>query len=345
MEKGTDIGTAKKYLKQILKLNHKSVLLWSSPGLGKSSICKQIANEFGWKFIDIRLPLLMPSDLMGLPFPDKERKRAKWLYPDFFPEPDSKENILILFDEIGNASMSVQNSCYRIILDRAVGEHYTFPKGVRMVAASNRETDKSGVGKFSSALSNRFIHFFIKPDVEAWKKWAWKNNINEKIIGFLQFNQKVFCVEPKIEEKAYPTPRTWHFVSDLMEAGIMDEDVIAGAVGVGACSEFFSYLEVYSRLPDIKNILAGRKERIYKEPDINYAISSSLVAQVSKKNIHNIFKYAERMPMEFHILTIRDITRKDVDVFKSHPKYQRWLDKYKWTYDDEEGDLKEAQES
>jgi len=330
------IGQAKSHLKKILRLNHKPVLLWSSPGIGKSSVCKQIAEEFGWRFIDIRLPLLMPSDLLGLPFPDKEKKRAKWLYPDFFPEPNSKENILILFDEIGNAPMTVQNGCYRIILDRSIGDHYKFPEGVRMVAASNRETDKSGVGKFNAALSNRFVHFFIEPNVESWKDWAWKNKINEKVIGFLKFKEGALCKKPNIEDKAYPTPRTWAMVSDFLNAGITDEDVIAGTIGKGMASEFFSYLEVYANLPDINKILKGDKVRVPSEPSTLFALSSSLVARADKKNVENIFKYAEKMPTEFHVLTIRDITRRDDSISRAYSKFQKWLDKYSKFYDNEQ---------
>lgn len=330
------IGDAKKYLKKILKQNHMPVLLWGSPGLGKSMICKQIAEEFGWKFIDIRLPLLMPSDLLGLPYPDPTHTKANWLYPSFFPDPNSKENILILFDEIGNASMSVQNSCYRIILDRSIGEHYKFPENVRMVAASNKETDKSGVGKFSAALANRFTHFFIEADLDSWKEWAFQNGINEKIIGFLNFKQTMLCKEPNIEDKAYPTPRAWEKVSKLLDWGIWDDDVIAGTVGKGTASEFFSYLEVYAKLPDINKILAGEKVEVPKEPSTLYALESSLAIKANKKNIENIFNYTERMPQEFQILTIRDIARKDDSIVRCLEKLSKWMSNNKKYFDDDE---------
>jgi len=312
------------------------VLLWGPPGIGKSDICKQVAEEFGWRFIDIRLPLLMPSDLLGLPYPDPTHTKANWLYPSFFPEPDTKENILILFDEIGNASMSVQNSCYKIILDRAVGEHYKFPSGVRMVAASNRETDRSGVGKFSAALANRFTHFFIEPDLDSWKSWALKNGINEKIIGFLGFKQNLLCKEPNMEDKAYPTPRSWAKVSQLLDWGIWDDEVISGTVGKGAATEFFSYIDVYANLPDMNKILAGEKVPVPKEPSTLYALSSSLVIKSDKKNIENIFNYAERMPAEFQILTIRDIARKDDSILRGLDKFIGWMNKNDIFFNDDD---------
>jgi len=314
--------------------------MWSSPGIGKSDICKQTAESFGWEFIDIRLPLLMPSDLMGLPYPDKEHKKANWLYPSFFPEENSKKKYLILFDEIGNASMAVQNSCYRIILDRAVGEHYKFPDGVKMVAASNHITDQSGVNRLSKALANRFTHFFVEPELEAWKDWAMKNKVNEKVIAFLGFKTNMLSQKPSIEDHAFPTPRSWTRVSDFLNANIASEGTIEGTVGKGAASEFFAYIEVYSRLPDIKAILAGRRVKMPKEPSVAYAVSSSLAMRAEPKNIENIFKFCEKeVDKEIEILTIRDIARKDDSILRHYKKFPKWLDKHSdyFDFDESEG--------
>ena len=157
------------------------------------------------------------------------------------------------------------------------------------------------------------------------------------VIGFLNFSQTMLCKEPKVEDKAYPTPRSWHKVSDLLNSGISDEDVIAGTIGKGAASEFFNYIEVYKDLPDIKKILAGEKIKMPKSPSVLYALSSSLVVRANEKNIDNIFKFSEGMLQEFHILTIRDIVRKDDDAktFKAYSRYQQWLNKYSRFYDDD----------
>jgi len=333
-----NIKNAKNNLKQILTQDqHLPVLMWSSPGIGKSQICEQIAAELKMDFIDIRLPLLMPSDLMGLPYPDKEHKKANWLYPSFFPDQDSKKNHLILFDEIGNATMSVQNSCYRIILDRAVGEHYKFPKGVKMVAASNLITDASGVNRLSKALANRFTHFFIEPELDSWKLWAMKNKINDKVIAFLNFKSDLLSKKPNTEDQAFPTPRSWSKVSDFLNAGIVNEGVIEGTIGNGAASEFFSYIEVYSGLPNINDILNGRKVSFKKEPSILYAISSSLAMRADSKNIKNIFKFCKKeVDKEIEILTIRDIARKDDKIVRAYSGFPKWLDEHGEYFDFDE---------
>ena len=59
--------------------------LWGAPGVGKSSIVKQIAEAQGLEFIDLRLALMDPTDLKGIPFFDKETHLALWAPPAFLP--------------------------------------------------------------------------------------------------------------------------------------------------------------------------------------------------------------------------------------------------------------------
>ena len=49
-----------------------TVMLWGPPGVGKSSIVRQIAAESGWGFLDLRLLLLNPIDLRGIPYPNRK---------------------------------------------------------------------------------------------------------------------------------------------------------------------------------------------------------------------------------------------------------------------------------
>ena len=56
------------------------VMIWGAPGIGKSTIVATIAKEEEIQVVDLRLSQLAPSDLRGLPVPDKETKTAHW-YP------------------------------------------------------------------------------------------------------------------------------------------------------------------------------------------------------------------------------------------------------------------------
>jgi hypothetical protein len=43
-------------------------MVWGPPGIGKSDIVAYVARELGRPLIDIRLPLLEPTDMRGIPY-------------------------------------------------------------------------------------------------------------------------------------------------------------------------------------------------------------------------------------------------------------------------------------
>ena len=67
------IAKAKKILTESVTRDDLPIMLWGVPGVGKSSIVRQVASSLDMDVIDIRLSLLAPTDFL-LPFPDKESK-------------------------------------------------------------------------------------------------------------------------------------------------------------------------------------------------------------------------------------------------------------------------------
>ena len=104
------------------------VMLWGPPGVGKSSIVRELAAREGIGFIDIRLSQREPVDLRGLPVPDRERGVVDWLLAGEWPrDPDSRG--ILLFDELTAADRSLQVAAYELILDRRLGDLYRLPPG------------------------------------------------------------------------------------------------------------------------------------------------------------------------------------------------------------------------
>ena len=155
--------------------------LWGAPGIGKSSIVKQIAKEKNIGFIDLRLALMDPTDLKGIPFYEKDSHTALWAPPAFLPR--EGEGILFL-DELNTAAPSVQASAYQLILDRRVGE-YELPDGWAIVSAGNREGDRGVTYRMPAPLANRFVHFEMDVDVDDWRFWAYKIELDERIISYI----------------------------------------------------------------------------------------------------------------------------------------------------------------
>ncbi|MEH2386545.1 MAG: AAA family ATPase [Nostoc sp.] len=74
----------KTYLDNLIRKNLQiSTMIWGPPGIGKSSIVGQIAQQSDMDFVDVRLSQLAPSDLRGLPV--AEDGISKWYPPEFLP--------------------------------------------------------------------------------------------------------------------------------------------------------------------------------------------------------------------------------------------------------------------
>jgi MoxR-like ATPase len=105
-----NISSAKELVYDVLKAKLVP-FLQSSPGIGKSSLAKQLAEENDLELIDVRLSQLDPTDLSGLPF--RKGDKAEYLPMNTFPlegesVPEGKEGFLLLLDEFNSAPMSVR---------------------------------------------------------------------------------------------------------------------------------------------------------------------------------------------------------------------------------------------
>ena len=87
----------------------------SSPGLGKSSIVRQIADEFSLELIDLRLSQCAPEDLQGLPWKVTHNgvTRSSFVPFDTFPlksdpVPPGKNGWILFLDEFNSSIKSVQ---------------------------------------------------------------------------------------------------------------------------------------------------------------------------------------------------------------------------------------------
>ncbi len=220
-----------------------------------SEIVKAIADEKGWELIDLRLSLLNPVDLRGLPVVNKEDRRADWYHPSFLPNGHNKKKGILFLDEINLAPLSVQAAAYQLILDKQIGD-YRFPKDWMMIAAGNRTEDRANVYKISAPLANRFAHFTIVPDFSTWREWA-VGKVRSEIIDFLIVRPALLFQMPREGDQAFPTPRSWTFLSSLLTAYRLDEGmssdiqhVVMGTIGASVGEEFLTHLETY----DLKDI-------------------------------------------------------------------------------------------
>jgi hypothetical protein len=272
------------------------VMIWGQPGIGKSEIVDSIAKKLNRPFIDIRLLLMDPTDLRGIPYKN-DNDEVVWAKPSQFPD-DLNDRSIIFIDEINAAPPSVQCAALQLVLNRRIGE-YVLPKGVAIVAAGNRESDRTSVNRMPSALANRFVHFNLTVVFNDWKEWAFNNNIRPDILGFLaSFEKYLNTFDPATNSKAYATPRTWTFVNKILNTSLSDHlkyKAISGTIGDGVCGEFRRFRKFTLNLPKPEEILTGTikklDENCRKEISLQHALSVSLTYKL--KSFYDLYKQSK----------------------------------------------------
>lgn len=249
-------------LKHAIKVKQ-PVFVHGTMGIGKSSIVRQIAKDLDREFIDIRLSQVDQTDLRGIPYFNPETKRMDYGIPSELPT-DPNSTAIIFLDEMNQASPAVSAAAYQLILDRRIGQ-YVLPKGVVIIAAGNKASDAGVNFKMPAPLANRFIHFELVINYDDWRDWAIEHRIHPSIIGYLEVNQhELYTFSPKSpDEKAFATPRTWEFVSNVLEDEEGNDslmtDMVSAAIGEGLALKFIAHRNLTYALPKPQDILAGNE--------------------------------------------------------------------------------------
>jgi hypothetical protein len=293
MAQSTDISVRQVGPKGAMKAIRKAIqtrrptFLWGPPGIGKSDVVKQIGEQAGREVIDVRLALWEPTDIKGIPYYNADQGKMVWAPPSELPT-DPESTAIIFLDELNSAPPAVQAAAYQLILNRAVGT-YKLPKGVDLVAAGNREGDRGVTYRMPAPLANRFLHLEAKVDFDDFQEWAVMNAVHPEVVGYVGFaKQDLYDFDPKSPSKAFATPRSWVFVSDLLKDDDCDIDtlhnLIAGAVGDGLAVKFMAHRKIAGRLPKAEDILKGKvKDLQIKEISAMYSLTVSLCYELKEQ--------------------------------------------------------------
>lgn len=284
----TSVQARRSLLKAFQK--KRPVFLWGPPGIGKSEIIEDITKELGGYMIDLRLGQMDPTDIRGVPFFNKDLVKMDWAEPIDLPTQELADQypiIVLFFDEMNSAAPAIQAAAYQLILNRRIGK-YVLPDNVVMVAAGNRESDKGVTFRMPTPLANRFIHQEMRVDFNAWQEWAVQNHIHKDVVGYISFaKQDLYDFDSKSASRAFATPRTWTFVSQLLEDEDTDEDtlmnMIAGTIGEGLAVKFMAHRRIAGKMPNPEDILSGKVDDLnVKEVSAMYSLVISMCYELRK---------------------------------------------------------------
>lgn len=310
------------------------VMIYGQPGIGKSDIVRQVADELKKEVIDVRLSQMDPVDLRGIPTIGKDGSTV-WSAPNWFPR---KKDQLLFFDEMNSAAQSVFAASYQIFLDRCIGDHVLPPDTV-IIGAGNNVSDRALVNTMPTPLKNRLLHIDMEINLDDWATWAVKHGLDHRVLGFVRFRpnllsefSRVNATENKKKDEAkkhhadqkdlkgFATPRSWSFVSRLLAAKpspSVEFGLYAGCVGEGPATEFVSYLECERDLPDLDDLLKNPdkiKLPDERKPAVMYALATGLAVKATQANFDRVCRFLARIPVEFQIMTVKDAVMRDPQI-------------------------------
>lgn len=317
----------------------------SSPGLGKSSITYEIANEHDLVLIDERLSTRSPVDLSGLPdfIGQGKDRRASFTPFNVYPTEDTeipkgKAGWLLFLDEFNSAPKTVQAAAYKLILDRMVGLHRLHPNVV-IACAGNLSTDRAIVNPMSTAMQSRLVHIEMTHSHKEWlEDVALKHGYDERIIAYLNYMPgRLMDFRPDHNEKTFCCPRTWEFMNRLVNgvsnAGLGEfTKLFGGTITSGVATDFVAFTEVYKNMISFKMILSDPSGApIPADLMTRWAVISHIMEKVTKETFADTCTYINRFTTDFKVLFYRSILvrhpslRSNPDFIKAMSEMSRYF--------------------
>lgn len=205
------------------------VFMIGPPGIGKTAIVEQIAQELGVALVSYSMTHHTRQSALGLPFIEKKIYGGKEysvseytmseviasVY-DMMEQTGLKEGILFL-DEINCVSETLAPAMLQFFQYKIFGRHRV-PQGWIVVTAGNPPEYNNSVREFDIVTWDRLKRVDVEPDFKVWKEYAYKKGVHPAITTYLDIKKGDFYkIETTVDGKSFVTARGWSDLSDMIQ--------------------------------------------------------------------------------------------------------------------------------
>ena len=254
------------------------VFLLGAPGIGKTAIMEQIAQDLDVGFVSYSMTHHTRQSALGLPFIAKktydgvEYDVSEYTMSEIIAavydsmEATGKREGILFLDEINCVSETLYPSMLQFLQFKTFGRH-AVPEGWIIACAGNPPEYNKSVHEFDVVTLDRVKKISVEPDFGAWKAYAVSKGTHPAILTFLEIKKnRFYSIEASLDGKSFVTARGWDDLSDMMGVferlgKAVDYDLVVQYVQNEAIArEFAAYYDLFNKYRDdyrIDEILAG----------------------------------------------------------------------------------------
>ena len=266
-------------LYRIPPAEQRPIFLLGAPGIGKTAIMAQVANELGIGLVSYSMTHHTRQSALGLPFIVHREYRtgdafdvSEYTMSEIiasvydYMEQSGLDNGILFLDEINCVSETLYPSMLQFLQFKTFGRHRV-PQGWIVVCAGNPPEYNKSVHEFDIVTLDRLRKIEVQPSFEAWRAYACDCAVHPAIMTYLSLRSDDFyLVESTPEGKSFVSARSWSELSTLITLYEkldlpVDENVIAQYLQHNDISErFASYYELFKKYRSdyqVEAIMAG----------------------------------------------------------------------------------------
>lgn len=255
------------------------VFLLGAPGIGKTAVMEQIAQELGIALVTysmthhtrqsaLGLPVIRRREYGGEAFDISEYTMSEIIASIYetMEESGIREGILFL-DEINCVSETLAPSMLQFLQYKVFGRHKV-PEGWVIVTAGNPPEYNRSVREFDVATMDRLKIIDVEADFAVWKEYALDRGVHHCVVSYLELKKDDFYhMETTVRGRSYVTARGWEDLSGIIglyeEEGLLVDEALVGQYvrNERIVREFCAYYDLYQKYKKdyrAEEILEGR---------------------------------------------------------------------------------------
>lgn len=261
------------------------VFLLGAPGIGKTAVMEQIAQEMDIALVSYSMTHHTRQSALGLPFISHKNYQGQEFDVSEYTmseivasvyeamEKSGKKEGILFLDEINCVSETLAPSMLQFLQYKTFGKH-KIPQGWVVATAGNPPQFNRSVREFDIVTMDRMKVLEVEADYETWRKYGINKGIHGSILTYLDIKKGDFCcIENTVDGKSYVTARGWEDLSETIylyeeQHFPVDETLIGQYLrNKRIAREFASYYDLYQKYKKdyrVQQILSGEADKEIK---------------------------------------------------------------------------------